>query len=218
VARPITGVRQGSERASAALSLWQLLCSLAASFVFCALIAIGGVLGAASLSGWIVWSAFIGVYWLLFAGLQTYWWHKGYERFWRPVYAWLLFAWMAILLVPLLILLIPSVRRSLERKLKPYDPPGSKERPLAGRELDEAGWFLERGNLGQALKRVQLGRKNALRTDSTELLRDALLMAEALQPKTDGRQRRETDGLIETLRTDLRLRGERESTTQLPSP
>jgi MFS family permease len=184
-------------------SVWQLLSSLAASFVFCTLFALGGVLGAETLGGWIAWMVGWGAYWLVFAMLQAHWWHKGYSYFWRPVYAYTLLGFMAILVLPLLFLLVPAVRRWLSRKTKPYDPPDSKGSLSAGKELDEAGWFLERGELGQALKRIHLARKRALRTENTQLLVDTLSMAEALQPKTQGRMRSDADRLIEALKTHL---------------
>jgi hypothetical protein len=184
-------------------SVWQLLSSLAASFVFCAFFALGGVLGAETFEGWIAWMVGWGAYWLLFAVLQAYWWRKGYGNFWRPVYAYTLFGFMAILVLPLLLLLVPGVRRWLSGKMKPYDPPDSQGRSLAGKELDEAGWFLDRGDLGQALKRVHLARKRALKTNNTQLLLDALSMTEALQPRMHGRLRGDSDRLIEALKTDL---------------
>jgi len=144
-----------------------------------------------------------GAWWLLFAVLQARWWRKGYGNFWRPIYAYTLFGLMAILVLPLLVLLAPPIRRWLSGKMKPYDPPESRTSLSAGKELDEAGWFLERGDLGQALKRVHLARKRALRMKNTQLLLDALSMAEALQPETQGRLRRDSDNLVEALKTDL---------------
>ena len=38
---------------------------------------------------------------------------------------------------------------------------------------------------------------------NTQLLLDALSMAEALQPETQGRLRRDSDNLVEALKTDL---------------
>jgi hypothetical protein len=184
------------------LRLWQLLSALAASFVFCALFALGGVLGAETIEAWIGWMVGWGVWWLLFAVLQAHWWRKGFEKFWRPLYAYTLFGFMAILVLPLIALLVPPFRRWLSGKMKPYDLPDSKG-PSAGRELDEAGWFLERGELGQALKRLHLARKRALRTQNTQLLVGTLSMAEALQPKTHGRMRGDSDRLVEALKTDL---------------
>jgi hypothetical protein len=43
--------QKGGERRG----VWQLLSALAASFVFCALFAIGGVLGAETVEAWIAW-------------------------------------------------------------------------------------------------------------------------------------------------------------------
>jgi hypothetical protein len=192
--------QDGRER----LGVWQLLSALAASFVFCALFAIGGVVGVETLEAWIGWMAGWVAWWLLFAVLQAHWWRKGYEKFWRPIYAYTLFGFMAILVLPLLVLLVPPVRRWLSAKTKPYEPPDSRAGISAGKELDEASWFLDRGDLGQDLKRLHLARKRALRTRNTQLLRDALSMAEALQPMTAGRVRSDSDSLIEALKTDLR--------------
>jgi hypothetical protein len=65
--------------------------------------------------GWAGW-------WLLFAVLQAHWWRKGREKFWRPVYAYTLFGFMAILVLPLLVLLVGAPRRWLSGKMKPCDP------------------------------------------------------------------------------------------------
>src|SRR4029453_17400099 len=99
---------------------------LAGSFVFCALFTLGGVISAETLEAWIGWMVGWGAWWLLFAVLQARWWRKGFERFWRPLYAYTLFGFMAFLVLPLLVLLVPAFRRWLSGKMKPYDPPGSK--------------------------------------------------------------------------------------------
>jgi hypothetical protein len=103
-----------------------LVSALAGSFGFCALFALGGVISAETLEAWIGWMVGWGAWWLLFAVLQARWWRKGFERFWRPLYAYTLFGFMAFLVLPLLVLLVPAFRRWLSGKMKPYDPPGSK--------------------------------------------------------------------------------------------
>ena len=63
--------------------LWR---ALFVSFLFCAGLALAGVLGAPSDRGFLLWTAGCAGYWLVFAVLQTWWWRRGYRGFWRPVY------------------------------------------------------------------------------------------------------------------------------------
>ena len=73
---------------------------------------------------WLSWTIAWGVIWLGFALLQIRWWAKGYEKFWRPLYAWTLLGSIVLSLIFLPLLLWPRFRRWLFRVLKPQDPPG----------------------------------------------------------------------------------------------
>jgi hypothetical protein len=72
---------------------------------------------------WVGWNIAWGVIWLVFALLQIWWWSRGYEKFWRPLYAWTLFGNIVLSLVFLPILFWPRFRRWLFRVMKPTDPP-----------------------------------------------------------------------------------------------
>ena len=83
-----------------------LVGSLFVSLWFCAVWAAAGSLGAETVRVWIVWMAVCGVYWLVMAVLQIWWWWRGCKNFWRPVYIWPLIALGAFMLwLPSLILL-----------------------------------------------------------------------------------------------------------------
>ena len=73
---------------------------------------------------WLGWNIAWGVIWLVFALLQIRWWASGCEKFWRPIYAWTLFGYIALSLIFLPLLLWPRFRRWLFRVMKPKDPPG----------------------------------------------------------------------------------------------
>jgi hypothetical protein len=107
------------------------------------------VLGAETFEVWVAWMAGWSAWWVFFAVLQARWWRTGHTGFWRPIYAYTLFGSMAILVLPLFLLLIPSFRRWLSGKMKPYDPPNSRAPLEPGKELEDAGWFLERGATAQ---------------------------------------------------------------------
>ena len=94
---------------------WSLVFSLFLSFLYCALLAFVGALGAETVTVRVVWIAAWAVYWLVFAVLQVWWWRKGYGNFWRPVYAWSLFAFICLSLFFLPVLLVPRFRRWLFR-------------------------------------------------------------------------------------------------------
>jgi hypothetical protein len=73
---------------------------------------------------WIVWTIAWGVIWIVFALLQTRWWARGDEKFWRPIYSWTLLGYIVTSLIFLPVLLWPRFRRWLFRVLKPVDPLG----------------------------------------------------------------------------------------------
>jgi hypothetical protein len=73
-----------------------LLLSLFLSFLYCAFVAVGGLLGVETVRVAIVWVAAYAMYWLLFSVLQVWWWRKRYGNFWRPVYAWSLLAFTCL--------------------------------------------------------------------------------------------------------------------------
>jgi hypothetical protein len=73
---------------------------------------------------WAYWLGFWGIIWLVFVPLQSRWWAKGYEKFWRPLYAWTFLGLIVVSLIFLPLLLWPRFRRWLFRVTKPTDPPG----------------------------------------------------------------------------------------------
>jgi hypothetical protein len=116
------GATQGlPEAARPVLTASKLFLALLYSFLFCAFLALGGGLGAETLGVWIGWMIGCALWWLLFALLQWRWWRRGDTKFWRPIYAYSLIAFMIMTVVPLVLLLVPPIRRWLSRKLKPYE-------------------------------------------------------------------------------------------------
>jgi hypothetical protein len=108
------------EAARPVLPASRLFLALLYSFLFCAFLAFGGVLGAETLGAWIGWMIAWALWWLLFGVLQWRWWRRGDTKFWRPIYAYSLFIFMIFLFVPLVLLLVPRIRRWLSQKMKPY--------------------------------------------------------------------------------------------------
>jgi hypothetical protein len=115
-------VRNEPERrpSGATLGLYLLL-----SFLFC--VAMGPVFilfnWDTTFELWLGWTIAWGVVWIVFALLQVRWWARGDEKFWRPLYAWTLLAYVVLSLFFLPLLLWPRFRRWLFRVLKPADPP-----------------------------------------------------------------------------------------------
>jgi multisubunit Na+/H+ antiporter MnhB subunit len=118
---------------------WLATC-LFLSLLFCAAMGFAIVFDSdLTYEGFIVWTSGWGVYWLVFAPLQVRWWARGYEKFWRPVYAWSLLGFIVFSLILLPLLLWPRFRRWLFRVLKPVDPPSWNKELRVLAQLREEG-------------------------------------------------------------------------------
>jgi len=132
---------------------------LGASLLVCLFVIVAGGSNTGSDTAFYVTAIVAVGYWAAVAVLEVRWWRKGYERFWRPMYSWVLTLLagailgvpLAALLVaaypgvsnsvvgvvdvfsPLLLLLIPRFRRWLFRQWKPYDSPAVAAQPSESR-------------------------------------------------------------------------------------
>jgi hypothetical protein len=74
---------------------------------------------------------------------------------------------------------------------------------MASKELEEARWFLERGELKQALKRLHMARGKALGAQDIEVMREVVSAAERVQSQAAGRLRKGSDQLVDLARVNL---------------
>jgi hypothetical protein len=112
-------------RAASRGGVMRLAVHLVLSFAYCFLLfGIWAAAAAYSTPGAVAVLMAIGVgCWALFAMLQGYWWWRGYERFWRPIYVWSLGAFVVAgtAFGALFLLLVPSFRRWIARTSGPHD-------------------------------------------------------------------------------------------------
>jgi hypothetical protein len=127
-------------------ALGKLVFSLSISFAVGLVCVVLGATNTGTVANFFVAVWVIGAYWLVSAVLQVWWWGRGFDRFYRPMYSWALtllggcvLGFVPVLVVvavsgslrgagfgvaifsPVLLLLIPRVRRWLLPKLKPYE-------------------------------------------------------------------------------------------------
>jgi hypothetical protein len=104
-------------------SVGALVLGITASLLYAGVLALLGGEGTTTEADWLRSVVpVLGFVWLVFAALQLVWWRRGYRKFWRPIYPVTLFAAMALLLLPLLLLLWPRFRRWLLAAMSPRGP------------------------------------------------------------------------------------------------